>query len=262
MCKEPNPSSFLDKRLKRSLSGFRVYCIHRAKGGGGKGEGEGCEWVGEFGELERHLNENPSADNQLNGCLFMEIKCKLCDELFKRVYLEDHQSNDCPKRKYVCLFCGYDSTYVDITERHFQECPSYPSQCRHCEKIFKRQDLGLHVDNECILAPISCDFQLVGCREQLPRAKMAGHINSNRVSHALLLVEYAKEHPDHTLGQYCSMLVSCVDTVSKLSSDNAALTVQTVAHRKELKCLQSLQLVLILTVFVLVLIVVVVCGRS
>ena len=233
-CKTPNPTSFLDKRLKQSLSGFHVYCIHRDKEGEGGGEGGGgeggeggggaCKWVGELGELERHLNKNPSTENQLKGCPYAVIKCKFCSEFFKRLHITSHQSNYCTKREHTCHLCGYSGAYMYITKTHMQRCGHVPSQCPHCKKTFERQKLQDHIDNDCILAPISCTFKLVGCRKKSPRIKMAGHIHRNCIRHAKLLVKYAKEHQDHNVSQYLPMVTSCVDTLSELSSENATLS--------------------------------------
>ena len=54
-------SIFPNKGLRRTLDGFRVYCSNKD---------EGCEWVGELGDIERHLNSKPSPERQLEGCLF------------------------------------------------------------------------------------------------------------------------------------------------------------------------------------------------
>ena len=92
-CNALRPNTFRDKRLKQTLSGFHVYCIHRDTekqgcewvGELGDTVKQGCEWVGELGDLDRHLNATPSAENQLEGCQFTEIKCKFCQERFQRL---------------------------------------------------------------------------------------------------------------------------------------------------------------------------------
>ena len=40
-CQEPNPTSFPDKQIQKSLLELRVYCIHRAREGEREKEGEG-----------------------------------------------------------------------------------------------------------------------------------------------------------------------------------------------------------------------------
>ena len=46
-CREDNFEEFPNKGLNRSLKQLQVYCTHRK---------DGCQWRGELGELDRHLN--------------------------------------------------------------------------------------------------------------------------------------------------------------------------------------------------------------
>ena len=231
MCQTPNPSPpFPDKWIKRTLSGFRVHCIHYTKEGeGGRGGGGGgCDWVGQLGDLERHLNKNPPEDTQMNGCLFAEINCKFCGNQFQRSLTEDHQSNDCPERPYSCSHCHHSSTYIEITEVHMQTCPCFPVQCPHCKNIFERQKLKLHTRNDCTLKPIVCDFHLVGCQEELYRPQMKDHVRNNVVNHALLLAKFIEEHPNdrRRLQEYLPMLKSSANSLTGLAAKNEALRTQ------------------------------------
>ena len=250
-CKEPNPTCFLDKRIKQSLSAFRVHCIHYAKQVEG-GRGGGCDWVGQLGDLERHINKNPPEDTKMNGCLYVEIKCKFCHNHFRRSLIEAHQSNHCTKRPHSCPHCQYNNTYIEITEVHIHTCPCFPVQCPHCKKVLERKSFKLHISNECTLVPIVCDFHLAGCQEKLPRSQMKGHISNNAVYHAQLLAEYAKEHGNDRLQQHLPMLTSCVET----------LTTQNEVHVKEISSLRNIQLVLFLAVSVLVLILAVLYQKT
>ena len=54
-CNARDFDSFEDKRLKRSLYDFKVRCANKK---------QGCQWVGELGELENHLNYKPSQDTK------------------------------------------------------------------------------------------------------------------------------------------------------------------------------------------------------
>ena len=64
-CNSQDFDKFEDKRLKRSLYGFKICCINQK---------QGCEWVGELGELDNHLNSNPEEQKQLDGCQFTHNK--------------------------------------------------------------------------------------------------------------------------------------------------------------------------------------------
>lgn len=237
MCQQQNPSIFPDRNMERLLSGCKVYCTHRAKRrendyveGRRDKPRRGCEWEGDLAKLEKHLNENPSERTKMDGCLYVKIKCKFCDDFFKRFFIQEHQLNHCPKRRYTCSHCEYRSTYIEITEEHMPVCPSCPMKCPHCWKMLKRSKFDHHVNNECAHAPVDCDFHLSGCKVQLPKDQMKKHIDNNGVHHVQMFLEYAKEHGDVTLNQCLPMITSSVDTLTvhmhELSTLKAKLHIQ------------------------------------
>ena len=244
-CKETDPTYFRDKRIKQSLTGFQVHCIHYTKQGEGEGrggDGGGCDWVGQLGDLERHLNKNPPEDTKMNGCLIIEITCKFCGNRFQRSFIEDHQTNHCPERPYSCPHCQYCSTYIEITEVHIQICPCFPTECPHCSEVLERQHLQFHINNDCLLVPTACDFLLVGCQEQLPRKQMKKHIRKNGVHHAQLLADYAKEHSEDSLKQYLPMLTICVETLTAHTKVISTLRTQNEAYKEKMSTQNKAQL--------------------
>ena len=71
---------FLDKRTRGKVLGLRVRCSK-----------DGCDWEGEFGDLERHLSK----------CLYVKIVCPYgCGQLHLRHTLHSHQQHECPKRSF------------------------------------------------------------------------------------------------------------------------------------------------------------------
>ena len=59
-------SDFPNKGLKRSLYAFKVRCSHQK---------DGCEWTGELGQLDTHLNIDPLPEKLLDGCSLTNISC-------------------------------------------------------------------------------------------------------------------------------------------------------------------------------------------
>ena len=56
----------------------------------------GCQWVGELGQLEQHLN--PGKQGRA-GCSYVEVECRhQCGERFQRQFLLEHELESCPKR--------------------------------------------------------------------------------------------------------------------------------------------------------------------
>ena len=201
-CRAPRPDLWPDKRLKQSLSGYRVYCCHRGKvapvGSRKRREDrlEGCEWMGELGELDKHLNLKPSPGNQLYGCEYAKIECKFCSERFQRKDIDSHQLTKCPKRTFNCTHCDYIDTYEVVTKTHFSLCPKFPMPCSKCKNKYERQNLENHVNKECPLTPVPCDFHVVGCTEEPARENMDSHLRKDLVSHASMLQNHLSQHPN------------------------------------------------------------------
>ena len=191
-CNAKEFNCFEDKRLKRSLYDFKVQCSNKKLG---------CQWVGELGKLENHLNSNPSQDKQLEGCQFTKVKCLHCSEPFQRSDVDLHQNDQCLKRPFSCEYCkDYDTSYEDVTTNHWPVCGSYPVKCpKKCSsETLERQNLESHISNDCPLTIVDCDFKHVGCKVRLPRKDLSTHLIESLVVHVSLqtkrLVDLEKEN--------------------------------------------------------------------
>ena len=180
LCNKTDFTFMRNYGLERFLKEQEVWCSHKK---------DGCEWRGKLGKYEQHLNEDPSPENQLTGCQFVEVGCVHgCGERFQRRHIASHQDEKCPERPYSCEYCHeYESTFGDVTEDHYLDCEMYPVTCPNkCQgDFFKRQDMEKHV-NECPLTEIHCPLHYAGCKVRLPRKDMPDHM-SDTVTHMTLL---------------------------------------------------------------------------
>ena len=182
-CNKVEFTVFQDKRLQRSLYAYHVHCSH---------EKEGCQWSGELGELDKHLNVNPKPSEQLVGCEAVEIKCHHCSGLFQRRYVNTHQTTECIRRPFSCDYCrNYEADYKAVTFKHWPVCKSYLVPCpNECGANPEHQNLEHHVNKDCPLTVVNCDFHYAGCEVQLPRKDMPAHLAENIVSHMAQLATY------------------------------------------------------------------------
>ncbi len=165
-----------------SLQQFEVYCPHRKIG---------CEWRGKLEILDTHLNVNPKLDKQLEGCAFAEVQCfnDGCGQYFQRPLIVQHQCSECPLRVFSCEHCHeYESTYHDVTINHWPVCKCYPLPCPHeCrQETIQRQNLEQHLNEECPLQEVECEFKYAGCEAKLSRKDMPDHLR-DYVGHMTLL---------------------------------------------------------------------------
>ena len=179
-CNEENFNMFPDKRLRRSLYAFRVCCVHQKSG---------CEWTGELGELDQHLNLNPELGKQLIGCEFEAVACTHCCQHFQRCHVHAHESESCPQRPFSCNYCNdYASVYEDVVSNHWPVCKCYPVPCpKKCGANPERQNIETHVNTQCPLTIVNCDFCYTGCEVQLARRDMPTHLAEGLSTHISLL---------------------------------------------------------------------------
>ena len=205
-CNEADFTVFPDKRLKRSIYALNVYCCQRR---------EGCEWEGELGELDRHLNLQPPPEKLLVGCQFAEVDCTYCVQPFQRRYVPTHQSDDCVKRPFTCQHCNtFEATFEEVTQNHWPVCPFFPLSCpNNCELVLQRQEVEHHMSQDCPLTLVQCDFHMVGCQIQLGRRNMPSHISENVTGHMSLLQAHMMAHPGENMATYLWLMVGSIQKV-------------------------------------------------
>ena len=179
VCKEEPLKAVKDKYHKRRVSSLKVRCPHKAKG---------CEWQGELGSLEQHLNTKSSAGE----CLYVDVDCPYaCGGRVQRRSLKKHKSKRCPLRPFTCQYCNHKATHQEVTKDHWPVCEKYPLPCpNECgEKEIVRQHLKGHLKQTCPLEEIQCDFSYAGCGAQLQRRLMPAHVKEGMEAHLSLLAQ-------------------------------------------------------------------------
>ena len=183
-CQKKPFTGFIDKRFERQLNELKVYCIYRPKG---------CDWVGNFGKVEQHLN----IDEENGECQFVVVECPVsveCKEYFQRKNLENHVNNNCKYRQTQCMYCGFVNTYQNITTSHPKQCAKFPlccpNKCSH--QTYPRNQLGTHLAS-CPEQEVDCTFSEMGCKEKFKRRVLQEHLETNLLQHQLIICQAFKE---------------------------------------------------------------------
>ena len=200
-CRHVGFESVLNKAMIREINEFRVKCSNHE---------EGCGWVGELGDLEKHIESE-------NGCGYEMIRCYysgynicgsvICSHQCQRQSLVEHQRT-CILRRYKCEYCGKIDTYDGIAggglafmdhsvpinrfgSNHYTYCDQYPVKCPNkCGEKVVKCDIPSHRE-QCPLEPLLCPFKNVGCSSEIPRRDMDSHCQTNIQTHLLMM---AKSH--------------------------------------------------------------------
>ena len=135
----------------------------------------GCQWIGEFRELETH---HQSCDYALVSCT------NKCDKFFKvlRKDLHNHITNDCPRRPYMCPYCWEAGEYQERTTTHFEICPDATVKCPNpgCDRSLLRCQVSTH-RSTCEYEPIPCKYTEVGCKKKPLRKHLKKHEEDDKL---------------------------------------------------------------------------------
>ena len=173
LCKKTPLKTGEDLFFKRKVRQLKVRCHNKSAG---------CRWVGELGELEGHLNLG-SLEGQ---CDFVEGECPLkCGKILQRHNIEEHKSNDCAKRPFSCKYCDYESTHEKVVNDHWPKCQRFPEVCPNkCSTdTIERQFLQHHLQEQCPLQEIPCEFAFAGCQATVERKAIQKHLDENKDVH-------------------------------------------------------------------------------
>ena len=89
LCNEFNFTTFLHKKLVREVNGLVVRCPQKELG---------CEWEGELGQVEQHLNPGAGLSSS-SGCGYVMVECSFqCGAHLQRQMVGEHEMESCPKR--------------------------------------------------------------------------------------------------------------------------------------------------------------------
>lgn len=190
LCKQRNFQKIPDKQLQRLLNQREVYCLLKK---------EGCKWTGEMDKLQKHLDLtkvslqwegilNLRQSQDAVCCGYVPTKCPHCRLKFLRHSLKDHKVV-CPMREIKCVYCDEYSCPAQDLLGHYKSCPSFLVPCPHgCAlKTHKCKDLTHHLEKECPLHEVQCDYHFAGCEVLMLRSKMSDHMEANVKEHLLLV---------------------------------------------------------------------------
>ena len=180
LCRKSKFRTQRNRDLSPEVYHLQVYCPNKSKG---------CDWVGDLGEIDVHLNQSPVLRYQTNGCHFIYIQCCYCSKKIQRNQICDHFSV-CPKRPYKCEYCqGYDSFFEDVSCNHWPICDFYPIICPNdCSECIPRHSVHVHVVKYCSMTVIECEFKQFGCTAKFTRRDMSSHMKNSVAAHESLVM--------------------------------------------------------------------------
>ena len=179
-CNETEYLCIVDKPKRKKILELDVICPLK---------GRGCNWIGEVGSLEKHL------DPLQEGCEYIDVKCtNQCGEEMERYELVDHLNKFCHKRPHTCEHCGVEDIYEVIVNDHTPECPAHPVTCaNNCgDDEITRSSYREHL-LRCPEQEVECEFSYAGCEKRVRRKEMAQHQHDDVYTHLSLQTAFASK---------------------------------------------------------------------
>ena len=198
-------------------------------------------------DLGSRLKRKDLKHHEMVVCPLEPETCKGCSRIIVRKDMDDHCAKECPKRPTTCTHCKKSGPYDNITGIHMgecEECPiGCPRKCKGSEQI-KRKELKTHAE-VCLLEPVRCPFNEVGCNPQLVRRDLNNHVKSNMdkhiikvmTAHSSLVAEHKKLQNDHYKLQddYCGLKSELAAMKKKHSDMEAKINSMTSSQKLESK---------------------------
>ena len=199
MCKERHFQKIPDKQLQRLLDQRIVYCLLKD---------DGCTWKGEVCKLRSHLQvyreqkksdwewlrEPPKAASSkvelpVPPCEYMPVTCTPCKSVMRRLDKKSHEAV-CMFIEVKCEHCNEHTCPRIQLSLHYNSCPDYvvscPNKCTP-NATFKRKDLKQHIEDDCPLQVVECEYQFAGCTATMIRKDMPDHMENSTKEHLSML---------------------------------------------------------------------------
>ena len=195
MCQQYPLESHNDLYFRRKVNELQIYCPHKKvdncvialdESSDNNIEESGCSWQGEINNLSRHIQI----------CEYEEVSCIYgCQEKILRCQKQGHEVYKCLQRPYVCQYCHYEGIYQEILEKHWLVCEKFIVNCPlECGKeSMERNKLSHHLNTECPLEIVYCDFRDTGCEVTMQRQYHQQHLEEASQSHLKLLAHVLRE---------------------------------------------------------------------
>ena len=211
VCQNENFTAFANKQADREFRSLHVMCTNK---------GRGCEWQGELNDINSHLGNS-------DGCHFENVKCSNeCGKVLQRRYLTNHVETGCPHRTVKCRFCDNVGGRRFVEGEHKKDCLKLPILCPNkCQaRKIARDEMEAH-RKECPLEVVQCEYHNVGCEEKVTRKRKREHEKEKMEEHLLMTKHKLAEEAEFSRVKLASSEAKLAATETRLCN------VEVILHR-------------------------------
>ena len=135
----------------------------------------GCNFFDKIAEYKRH------------DCEYQNVRChnKDCNFVVYKFELPDHKKK-CDFRVIQCDLCKKDCVFKNFNDH---ECGKKLIPCSlNCGLFIPRDELDIHIRNNCDNNIINCLYLKYGCDENFPRKELKTHLFERNFEHNSMLI--------------------------------------------------------------------------
>lgn len=128
-------------------------------------------------------------EGHAGSCQYEPIYCEnKCGTKLQRRFMSNHRLTECPKRLAPCRYCQKEFVY-ETMQAHHAKCPRYPVACpNRCDPVkIPREDVEIHLKDQCPSIVMSCAFKEMGCLFKGPRFALDNHMEDSTKQHLVLM---------------------------------------------------------------------------
>ena len=156
-CKKKSFTTKFCSVISFKVNSLIVYCPHKH---------EGCDWKGQRGKIQDHLNPDPDNESPSHGCGYVMVSCShQCGTQMLRHQIQEHETKSCPKRPMELQV----TSMFDILRQELNET----------KQAYQKELENLKQAHECELAEIK--HELDELKKQVD-SRFASHIIDGPVS--------------------------------------------------------------------------------
>lgn len=174
--KEPigDEEFFQDRHARREILQLNCYCCNKENG---------CDWEGIVNDFRAHNNT----------CDYQLLNCINCQQMVNRLDMERHLKDLCEYRELKCPYCDVTLSAQSLRQ-HEASCLMKPVNCPYmCGENIQLSSVYDHVQT-CgkVNQGDICPYQLVGCKKEVEKSLLAGHLAENVDVHAAMTISTVK----------------------------------------------------------------------
>eukprot|EP01084_Bolivina_argentea_P018715 34824_1 len=164
--------------IKRIVISLKLKCPLQSQQNSNNNNGHKCEWIGELGNLDQHVNIE---------CPLGNYNCNYCSENMKRYQSKQHD-DICVEKPVACTLCDHKIQRKLMEKHQNNKCGMKRISCIHCKENFPRKNRGKHIFEDCPEYEIECIFRQYGCKAKMKRKLMCKHMKQKEMEHLKIKV--------------------------------------------------------------------------